>query len=188
MLRNRILNSSLFNSMGKTIQLYGFSSVEDPDDVKRLLEAYCGDGTVCDVVFQDYTIRSRALAQVQFTDSESAEIIKSLADQQLLWFGDSYLQARDSRSEILCSMDDVTLRFGCSVSTEKFSVLWEKENVSVKFGEGLRTLYFYLSHDSVDYKLELSYESIWQIVLHRSRGKTSKFLLLQVCLLISLLI
>ena len=165
------------------IQLYGFSSIEDPEAVKRRLEQDTGEGTVCDVVFGDYMIKSRAHAKVQFIDSESAETVKSLADQRQLWYGDSYLKARDLNTDILCSMDDVTMHLGCLVSKEKFSVLWEKENVRVEFGEGLRTLYLYLSHDSVDYKLELSYENIWQIVLHRPRDLTSKFLLLQVCLL-----
>ncbi|EXB32317.1 RNA-dependent RNA polymerase 1 [Morus notabilis] len=173
--------------MAKTIQLYGFSCVEDQEEVKRHLELYTGEGTVCSVEFAQCKSGSRAHAKVEFVDSESAEILKSLADDdRRFWYGDSYLKARDWSTEVvrkpevfLCSMDDVTLHFGCQVLKEKFSVLWERENVCVKFGEGQRKLYFFLSYGSVDYKLEISYENIWQIKLHRMHGETSKFLLLQ---------
>ncbi|GMN68752.1 hypothetical protein TIFTF001_037802 [Ficus carica] len=165
--------------MGRTIQLYGFSCIEDSEEVKRFLELYTGEGSVSDVVFGEHMIKSRAQANVRFVDSESAETIKSLAAQRQLWFGPSYLKVWDSSSEILWSMHDVTLYLGCPVSKDKFSVLWKKENVFVEFGDGLRKIYFYLSCDSFDYKLELSYENISQIELHRPRGQNSKFLLLQ---------
>ncbi|KAA8529775.1 hypothetical protein F0562_034125 [Nyssa sinensis] len=65
------------------------------------------------------------------------------------------------------------------VSKEKFSVLWRRTNVSVKFGFGLRKMYFFPSYLSVGYKLQLSYENIWQIELYRPHGQTAKFLLIQ---------
>ena len=109
--------------MGRTIQLYGFSCIENSEEVKRFLELYTGEGSVSDVVFGEHMIKSRAQANVRFIDSESAETIKSLAAQRQLWFGPSYLKAWDSSSEILCSMHDVTLYLGCPVSKDKFSVL-----------------------------------------------------------------
>ncbi|XP_024032536.1 RNA-dependent RNA polymerase 1-like, partial [Morus notabilis] len=171
--------------MGKTISLYGFSSVEHAEEVKRFLEQYTGEGSVCAVEIGQYKNDLRKHAKVQFTDSESAETIKSLANKRI-WYGDCYLRARDLCTEMvpepkayLCSMDNVTLHFGCQVSKQKFSVLWRGESVCVKFGEELRKLYFFLSYDSVDYKLELSYESIRQIELHQLHSETSKFLVLQ---------
>ncbi|GMN68751.1 hypothetical protein TIFTF001_037801 [Ficus carica] len=149
------------------------------------MEQRTEEGTVRAVGVGQYKVESRAHAKVQFMDSVTAETVKSMADQRL-WYGDSYLKARDLRFGIvpepkafLCSMEDVTLHFGCRVSEDKFSVLWKTENVCVKFGEGLRKFYFFLSHDSVDYKLELSYETILRIELHRPRDQTSMFLLLQ---------
>jgi RNA-dependent RNA polymerase len=32
----------------------------------------------------------------------------------------------------------------------------------------------------VEYRLELSYENVWQIELHRPRNQTAKYLLIQV--------
>ncbi|KAJ9135707.1 hypothetical protein P3X46_032859 [Hevea brasiliensis] len=76
-------------------------------------------------------------------------------------------------------IDNVTLNFGCQISKETFSLLWKKENVSVKFGFRLRKFYFFFSFLSTDYKLELSYENIWHVDLHRPRGGTKNFLLIQ---------
>ena len=174
--------------MGKTIELYGFPSVESPDAVKRFLEEHTGEGTVCHVKFRQYKTRSRAHADVQFKDPASPETIIALAESGL-WYGDSYLKARKSNTKTktepqdsLCSMEDVTLHFGCRVSKEKFSVLWNVEDVSVEFGEGLRKLDFLFDYESVEYKLELSYENIWQIELRCPSGDRdgAKFLLLQV--------
>ncbi|PON45921.1 RNA-dependent RNA polymerase-type [Parasponia andersonii] len=172
--------------MGKTIQLYGFSSVELPEAVKSFLEQYTGEGTVSAVEVGQYNIESRAHAKVLFTDSESADTILLMAEDQELWYDDSYLKARELNIEIvpkpktfLYSMEDITLLFGCQVSKEKFSFLWRRKNVCVKFGTGLRQLYFLFSYCSVEYKLELSFENIWQIELHCPQGQTTKFLVFQ---------
>ncbi|XP_021292687.1 RNA-dependent RNA polymerase 1-like isoform X2 [Herrania umbratica] len=79
----------------------------------------------------------------------------------------------------LHTMGDVTLHFGCQVSNEKFYVLWEEVDVVVNFGMGMRKFQFLLSHHSVEYRLDLFYENIWQIELHRPRNRTSKYLLIQ---------
>ncbi|PON45920.1 RNA-dependent RNA polymerase-type, partial [Parasponia andersonii] len=164
-------------------QLYGFSSFELPEAVKSFLEQYTGEGTVSAVEVGEHKIKSRAYAKVQFNDSESAETILSMAKDQELWYDDSYLKARELNKEIvpepLYSMDDITLDFGCQISKDKFSFLWNSKNVCVKFGTGLRKLYFFFAYRSVDYKLELSFENIWQIELHRPCEQTTKFLVLQ---------
>ncbi|XP_059446584.1 RNA-dependent RNA polymerase 1-like [Corylus avellana] len=76
-------------------------------------------------------------------------------------------------------MDIKALHFGYLISKETFSVLWKQEDVSVRFDLRKRKWFFFLSHLSEAYKLEMSYDSIWQIKLHRPRGQTSKFLLIQ---------
>ena len=173
-----------FCSMGKkTIELYGFSSVESPDAVKSFLELYTGEGTVCAVEVSQRKAGARAHANVRFKDCESAETVLGLAANRLIWYGDSYLKARELKpKDSLCSMGGIALHFGCRVSKKKFSVLWNVENVCVEFGEGLRKLDFLFDYESVEYKLELSYENIWQIELRCPSGDRdgAKFLLLQV--------
>lgn len=176
------------NKMAKTISLYGFPSVENPEDIKEFLEEYTGEGTVLAVeVALPKSSGSRTHANVQFTDVEAAETIKSLAEDYL-WYENSYLKARDARHDIVpmprnfvqC-IDNITLNFGCQISKEIFSLLWKQENVSVKFGFGLRKFFFFFSFLSTDYKLELSYENIWQIDVRRPHGGAKKFLIIQVC-------
>ncbi|GLT69006.1 hypothetical protein SLA2020_411920 [Shorea laevis] len=79
----------------------------------------------------------------------------------------------------LHSIENITMHFGCQTSKEKFLILWKAENVSVNFGTGMRKLHFSLSDNYVAYRLELSYENVWQIELHRPRGETAKYLLIQ---------
>ncbi|XP_059448412.1 probable RNA-dependent RNA polymerase 1 isoform X2 [Corylus avellana] len=77
-------------------------------------------------------------------------------------------------------MDIKALHFGYQISKETFSVLWkQEEDVSVGFDLEKRKWFFFLSHLSEAYKLEISYDSIWQIKLHRPRGQSTIFLLLQ---------
>ncbi|XP_030959743.1 probable RNA-dependent RNA polymerase 1 [Quercus lobata] len=76
-------------------------------------------------------------------------------------------------------MDNIALHLGYQTSRETFSVLWEQENVFVRFDSKMRNLYFYFSDLSEEYKLELSYENIWKIELHHPRGQAKRFLLIQ---------
>ncbi|KAL5553261.1 hypothetical protein UlMin_040662 [Ulmus minor] len=167
--------------MGKTIKLYGFSSPENPKAVKIFLERHTGEGTVCAVKVGQNKTDSRAHAKVQFTEAESAQIILNLADQRLWYNEDSYLKGEwcldllHDPGNFLCSIESITLHFGCQISNEKFSVLWKTEDVTVKFGIRQK-LYFFFSYLSAEYKLDLSYENIWQSELHRPRGQTTQFL------------
>jgi hypothetical protein len=77
-------------------------------------------------------------------------------------------------------MDVKALRFGYQISKQNFSVLWKQEDVYVDFNLEKRKWFFFLSHLSEAYKLEISFDSIWQIKLHRPRGQSTMFLLLQV--------
>ena len=175
--------------MSKTIQVYGFPSIVSADEIKEFLEKYTGEGTIEALeIKQPRSGASMTHAKVQFTSFELAEFIITLCKKKV-WYGRNYLKAREMDLDIipkprafLHSMDRITLHFGCQMSDERFCVLWKAINVSVKFGSGLRKFYFFLSHGSEEYKLELSYENIWQIQLQHPRGQIKKFLLIQVCL------
>lgn len=173
--------------MGKTIHLYGFPSPVSAEAVKEFLELHTGKGTVYAIkVRQTKNGGPRAYAIVQFTAARYAEHIISLSNQRL-WYGMSYLKARKMEQDMvpkprmsLYRMDNLQLHFGCQISKEKFSTFWTKAGVYLNFGIGMRKLHFMLSHDEVEYKLELSYENIWQIELHFRRGQATKYLLIQV--------
>ncbi|XP_031275054.1 RNA-dependent RNA polymerase 1-like isoform X2 [Pistacia vera] len=166
--------------MGKSIILYGFATAEQPETIKQFLEQILGEGTVTDVgVQQQEGLRGYAI--VHFTTSEAADTIKSLADEHL-WYGNSYLKAQDmgegpKPGHIQHKIKDVKLHFGFQLSDKKFSSLWTQENVSVNFGLGLRKFNFFLSHNSVEYKLQLPYESIRLVELRRLQDK--RFIIIQ---------
>ncbi|NP_001315397.1 RNA-dependent RNA polymerase 1 [Cucumis melo] len=172
--------------MGKTIHISGFPSHVTADAVKNFLEGHTGPGTV-------YAIKvrppkrggGRLYAIVQFTSATQAELIVSLANQRL-WYGSSYLKARSTEVDIvpkpktyMYTLKDLLLCFGCQVSSEKFRVLWEGNVDLVTFGIGMRKMNFHLKYNSVEYRLELSYENIWQIQLHSPQCQSMKYLLIQ---------
>ncbi|KAA8529774.1 hypothetical protein F0562_034126 [Nyssa sinensis] len=171
--------------MGKTIQVYGFSDLLNAETVRRFLEKYVEKGSV-DVIEVKQHNKGRSSANVQFTTTKEAEHIISLANKKRLWYGNSYLKAWAMDSDMMMTnpktfvhnMEGLTLHFGCQISREKFSVLWTRANVGVKFGFG-RKMYFFLSYRSIDYKFELSYENTWQVELYSPNGQTVKFLLIQ---------
>ncbi|KAK2654463.1 hypothetical protein Ddye_014319 [Dipteronia dyeriana] len=147
--------------MGKTVKLFGFASVQSPAAVKKFVEGHTGEGTVCDVVEVGRFEGTRAHAIVEFATIEAAEHIKFLAAAaDGLWFKKSCLKAWNMEpSSRTChsqhKIDNVKLSVGCQISEEIFSVLWSQENVSVKFGTDLRNFNFFLTYNSVEYKLEL---------------------------------
>ncbi|KAJ4714891.1 RNA-dependent RNA polymerase [Melia azedarach] len=170
-----------------TIKLFGFASVESPEVVKEFLEGLTGEGTVSDVqVGKNQS--SRAHAIVEFSTNEAADLIKSMAaDSERLWLGSSYLKTSDmnndgtapKRSMLQYKFEKLKLNFGCQISEEKFSVLWSRRDVSVTLCSDLRKFKFFLSYGFAEYKLELSYESIWQIKLRGHPGRSVKYLVFQ---------
>ncbi|XP_022776585.1 RNA-dependent RNA polymerase 1-like [Durio zibethinus] len=171
--------------MGKTIQVSGFLSNVSAEEVKAFLEEYTGKETVFALKIRQQKKGRRAYAIVQFTKSIEAGLIIKLANQGL-YHRSSYLKAREMENDIvpkprtfLHTMENVRVHFGCQVANDKFYVLWSAVNVTVNFGTGMRKLQFLLSHHLLEYKLELCYENIWQIELHRPRNQTSKYLLIQ---------
>ncbi|XP_021821147.1 probable RNA-dependent RNA polymerase 1 [Prunus avium] len=173
--------------MVKTIQLYGFSSSESPAAVTEFLEAYTGKGSVHAIKFlPPKDGNSRTLAIVQFTDAKFAGIIIPLADARSLWYNKSYLKARKAKFDMVPNseifehcMELVQLHLGCQISEEQFSVLWARSDVLVKFGKEFKNINLLLSLDAVEYKLEISSESIRQIELYHPRGQLPNFLLIQ---------
>lgn len=171
----------------KTINVSGFPHRVPAVQVKSFLERFTGLGSIVALEVKQSKSGPRAYARVQFISRECAEKIMVLT-QTRLYFGTSYLKAWEADIDMVRNprvysheMESVKLFFGCQVSTDEFSVLWDKSDVSVKFGISLKKMYFLFSVGSVDYKLQLSYQNIWQIVLHRSTLQTGKYLVLQVC-------
>ncbi|GKV13304.1 hypothetical protein SLEP1_g24332 [Rubroshorea leprosula] len=171
--------------MGKTIQVNGFPRGVYAETVKAFLERYTGERTVYAIKIRQGKNEGRfAFAIVQFQTARDAELILSMTNQKRLWYATSYLKAWVMETDIvpkprifLHTMENVTLHFGCQLSNEKFCHLWKFRNVTVKFGIGMRKLQFFLL--DLDYRLELSYENVWQIELHCPRGQTAKYLLIQ---------
>ncbi|KAE8667250.1 RNA-dependent RNA polymerase 1 [Hibiscus syriacus] len=169
----------------KTIQVNGFLSNVSAAEVTTFLEGYTGKATVFALKIRQQRNGAKAYAIVQFNESSDAERIIRLANHGL-YYRSSYLKARQMEKDIvqkprtfLHTMELITVHFGCQVSDEKFYDLWNSDDVTVKFGAGMRKLLFLLSHCGSEYKLELFYENIWQIELHRAYNRTSKHLLIQ---------
>jgi RNA-dependent RNA polymerase len=178
--------------MGRTLQVRGFALTDSADYVKDSLERIAGTGTVYALKLRhpkNITATSRAFAIVQFQTQESALFVENAAQRNVLRSGRSYLTARPADRDIIprprttmFRLDDAMLHFGCLVKENVLSVLLSAKEVSVQFGFHMRKIHLYLSYNFKKYKLEVSYESIWEIQLHRPpayRSRT-KFLLIQV--------
>ncbi|KAL1151322.1 hypothetical protein V6Z11_A09G034000 [Gossypium hirsutum] len=170
--------------MSKTIKLYGFASAVTVDEVTQFLENYTGEGTV-ETAKVSHKEGSRSFAKVQFKNLEDVERILSWTTSQALWHNESYLKAWPLKHDIIIqkpkfelhSIDDLMLHFGSPASKGKFIVLWNQSHVSFKYGQKLDKLYFFLSYNSVDYKLELYNDNVWQMVLHYMPDHTKKLLI-----------
>lgn len=170
-----------------TIKLYGFARTVDAEEVTKFLEEITGEGTVLALMARPPKEQgSRASVVVQFTSSEFAEDISSMAHRRDLWFEGSYLKVRRGMHDITSKLqsaesklENTILHIGCLVSDDKFFCLWSLTDVKVNFGL-LRKLQFFSSYDGYEYKLELSYESIREVQLHHQSGQATKFLLIQV--------
>ncbi|KAF9625250.1 hypothetical protein IFM89_020836 [Coptis chinensis] len=174
--------------MSRTIQVSGLPSHVSAQVVKEFLERYAGEGTAFALKIRQSKSKGpnpRAFAVVQFTTTRCVETI--LKSSQCLYYGISRLKVHNMERDIvpkpremLLSLDVPVLHFGCQVSGESFKAFWKRANVVVNFGFGLRKVELLLSLSGVDYKLELFYDSIWQIQLHRPRSRNTKYLVIQV--------
>ncbi|KAG6434353.1 hypothetical protein SASPL_105983 [Salvia splendens] len=125
-----------------------------------------------------------AYAIVQFTHSLDDDTLMCLRNFRQRC-GTSYLKFWDQKDIVPNPrtydnvMEGVTLNLGCQVSQDEFSVLWNAADVCVKFGTGLKVMHLLLCHELVEYRLQLYYDSIWQIVLYDSGIHAPKMLLIQ---------
>ncbi|PIA29088.1 hypothetical protein AQUCO_06300044v1 [Aquilegia coerulea] len=173
--------------MGRTILVYGFPSNVTAQLVKEFLETHAGEDSIYALKVRPQKSKGsnpRAFAVVQFTSTRGAETISSY---ERLYYGASCLNVRNMKRDIvpdprimMLSLDVTALHFGCQVSDENFKVFWTEVNAVMNFGFGLRKVEVLLSHEHKDYKLELSYDSIWQIQLRRSPSLMAKILVIQV--------
>ncbi|KAE8654453.1 RNA-dependent RNA polymerase 1 [Hibiscus syriacus] len=173
--------------MGKTIKLFGFGSAVTVEEVKHFVENYTGEGSVAAVKVGQRE-GGRAHAKVQLKNEDDVDRILSWTASRALWHNDSYLRAWPMKLDIipqpkpkfdLVSIDDLMLHFGYPVSGGKFSILWNQPHVSFKYGPKMDKLYFFLSYNSMDYKLELFNDNVWRIVLHYLPDQTNKCLVIQ---------
>ncbi|RDY14110.1 RNA-dependent RNA polymerase 1, partial [Mucuna pruriens] len=172
--------------MCKTIQMHGFPSNESAEEVRKFLEQHTGPKTVHAVEVEQHKEGDPTThVNVQFTDRKSVETILHLVTQHLS-YSDYVLNATEIKHDILPkprifphSMDDVVVHFGCQTSKDKLSAFWEHPNASVKFGSRLRNMYIFFHYLSMDYKLQISSESISRIDLHHSDDLHKKLLLFQ---------
>ncbi|KAL1346808.1 hypothetical protein HN51_020353 [Arachis hypogaea] len=172
--------------MGKTIELSGFPFYVTVDHVKTYVEHITGEGTVFAFkIRQSQGKDQRKYAIIQFISARNASLMMSKATKKLL-FGNSRLKAREMMKDIVPNprssqhcLNNVKLHFGCQLSEERISVLWRNMDVRLCFGSGMRKFHFFLSHNNSEYKLELYYDNIWKIELHRPRDETANYLLIQ---------
>ncbi|KAM0952796.1 putative RNA-directed RNA polymerase [Dioscorea sansibarensis] len=187
---------------GKTIKIYGWPNTVTATEVKEFLEKSVSKGSVVAIKVRGQEdsdgSSKKAFAVVQFLISKHVRKVSGGARQGRLKYRTFALTTKTAERDIvpepripLFTWEDATLFLGCPISSEEFSVLCRFNNVRVDFGANLRKICFFISSGNQSYKLELSYESIWEIKLlrcHKGRkfhkGKKSeegkKFLLVQV--------
>ncbi|XP_030468173.1 RNA-dependent RNA polymerase 1-like isoform X1 [Syzygium oleosum] len=171
--------------MGKTVFISGFSRLVTVDRVREFLERRTGKDTIYAIKVRPHKRGAGSHAFVQFMDPGYAKLIISLASQGLR-YGCSHLTAAKAERDVVQrprtlshSIEGIALHFGCQVSTRGFATLWTGVNVTVNFGAGPRKFCFLMSYSDTEYRLELSYENIWQIELHRPRGRRTMYLVIQ---------
>ncbi|KAG6509953.1 probable RNA-dependent RNA polymerase 1 [Zingiber officinale] len=170
----------------KTFRISGFPRCVTASEVTTFLEKYTFAESIVALKLRP-SKNSRAFAIVQFSKNEDARDLILMIQQRKLYYNGSYLTLHNVEHDIIPKprksmfvLKNVKLYLGCPLSPERLSVLWSVEEVDVKFGFEMRKIDFYLSYGSCSYKLELAYDSIWEIQLHRSYSQRSQFLVFQV--------
>ena len=177
--------------MGRTIQVSGFPTLLSAERIRMIFSEH---ELLRNIVGTIYAIQvkikqepgSRAYAIVQFTHSLDEDTLMRLRNFRPRC-GNSYLKFWDQKDIVPNPrtydnvMEGVTLNLGCQVSQDEFSVLWNAADVCVRFGTGLKVMHLLLCHELVEYRLQLYYDNIWQIVLYDSGIHAPKLLLIQVC-------
>ncbi|XP_020675734.1 probable RNA-dependent RNA polymerase 1 isoform X1 [Dendrobium catenatum] len=177
-------------SGGKTIQVSGFPLNTTALQVTEFLEKFTGEGSVFALKLRHPKIikaTSKAFAIVQFVSSAGAIDIKNMICLRRLWFQGYYLTSKDVDHDIVPKpstsshvMEDVIVHFGCQIAENKLYILWTVKDVRIEFGFNLRKICLFISYKDCLYKLELFYESIWEIQLCHSVTQRCQFLQIQV--------
>ncbi|CAN6233534.1 unnamed protein product [Urochloa humidicola] len=176
---------------GRTLRVSGFALTDSAKYAKDFLERISGPGTIFALKLRhpkNISATSRAFAIVQFETQESASLVENAAQRKELCRGTFFLKVRPADRDIvprprvpMFCLEDADLHFGCLVKANVLSVIWKAKNVSVQFGFYMKTIQLCLCYNLKDYKLEISYNSIWKMQLYRPPAHRSrtKFLLIQ---------
>lgn len=193
-IRKEGLHIVTLKDMGvRTVLVHGFPMNVTAEEVKNFLEKYSGDGSVFALKVRHPKVvkpGSRAFAIAQFLTVEDAEIFHNKAQKMYFSYKGSQLNIKYAERDIvpkprkhLFVLEETELHLGCLTSEEMLGVLWSCSGVKVHFGFNMKKIIFFLTSESQSYKLELSYESIWDIQCHRPASPSygrSQFLVIQV--------
>nr|XP_028964680.1 RNA-dependent RNA polymerase 1-like [Malus domestica] len=179
--------------MAKTIKLFGFPSDATVQKVKLFLQRLTGEDSIYAIILADPKNEGIYDATVEFDSTENAESIISLARaSEGLRYDSStfkapyYLTAKKMKYDLIPKprifvrdLELILVHFGCKIANEKFHILWTAGDVSVDFGSQLHKEVRFLLPYPLEYKLDLSYENIGQIELHRPLDTLVDYLLIQ---------
>ncbi|CAN6700342.1 unnamed protein product [Malus baccata var. baccata] len=179
--------------MAKTIKLFGFPSDATVQKVKLFLQRLTGEDSIYAIILADPKNEGIYDATVEFDSTENAESIISLARaSEGLRYDSStfkapyYLTAKKMKYDLIPKprifvrdLELILVHFGCKIANEKFHILWTAGDVSVDFGSQLHKEVRFLLPYPLEYRLDLSYENIGQIELHRPLDTLVDYLLIQ---------
>ncbi|TQD89626.1 hypothetical protein C1H46_024761 [Malus baccata] len=179
--------------MAKTIKLFGFPSDATVQKVKLFLQRLTGEDSIYAIILADPKNEGIYDATVEFDSTENAESIISLARaSEGLRYDSStfkapyYLTAKKMKYDLIPNprifvrdLELILVHFGCKIANEKFHILWTAGDVSVDFGSLLHKEVRFLLPYPLEYRLDLSYENIGQIELHRPLDTLVDYLLIQ---------
>ncbi|KAJ3699365.1 hypothetical protein LUZ61_003070 [Rhynchospora tenuis] len=167
--------------VGKTVCIFGFSLNINAKTLKEHLENFLGTGSIYALKVrhrENINSRSTAYAVIQLQTERHAQQMFNKWPHEIRYMRHDIVPKPHT---FAFEVEEAILYVGCLVSKRSMKVFQRFLPVRVSFGLNLRKIHFIgLSQGSNHYKLELSYESIWEIQLHRSSVQSSQFLLIQI--------
>ncbi|PIA45578.1 hypothetical protein AQUCO_01600051v1 [Aquilegia coerulea] len=154
------------------------------EEVTKFLENYTRKETVFALKIRP---SKRSGANPKAFSTESSQLIFLIINQRLNYqFNELKVWKMDrdivpKRRTTMLTLEAIALLFACQTSDRRFQVFEKVANVVVNFGVGLRKVEFFLTYCDVEYKLELSYDSMWQIYERCPWSHSAKFLIIQRC-------
>lgn len=167
--------------MGKTLNVSGFPHGMSAMDVKHLFESITGLGTIHAIRIKETKRGGIFFGLVQFTEEIHAKKLLMRSTEVSTQYHLKYYQCnydidRKDRASVEQDIGDVPMYFGFLESPEKFKYLY---SVCGSFGVGKRSLHFSAHLSERFYRMELAYETVGQIVWHKSEEHDSKLLLIK---------